>query len=229
MALGSLIMALVLAVSLIPNGWGAANASPIQDNIKIAQTGGLPKMNSHPEVRVIEIDDPQSISARSEPHTHSAHFPQGDNSAQRVSLDELNSRLDGIKVPNLPEGFTLTDSRMYGRDLAEHAYYNPETKLRITISEHKGPMLRAIKRGHYKRVSVKGYPGYLITGTWVVFIQDGNSEEYWDPDAGRLLLFRMGERTYRVAVAVNPVSKGFTDEDLMAVAESLVPYEGEGS
>lgn len=215
----------------VPTIWGFSNVSPMQETKDAMQRGGVSKMTS-PNVNIIEVDEVKTDSTRLASVAAAAAAGPGPSRHRRTAtLKEMNSQLDGIKVPaHLPEGFSLHESTISGQHMAEHTYFNPENRLRITVTEHLGPMSREIMRGHFRRVSVSGIPGYLITGSWVSVIKDGvASPRYWDPDAGRVLLFHMGERTYRVAVATDPVKKGFTDEDLLRVAESLVPHEDGGN
>ncbi len=218
--------ALAYVVVLILLACSSDNSSDVSDTPSNVQIGGALQMTSNDtRINIREVDAP--------PGHGSTAGPYFEMHSQPATQAEMKSQLGGIRVSsNLPSGFAISESVIMGPagsgQVASSVYFNTETKLQLIVREHKGGRAHpAIKQGHSRPVSVNSQPGYLITGGWVQLIKDGVTHPLtWDADAKLQLLFQIDDRVFVATVGPNPVSKGFSDTDLISFAESLVPYEG---
>ena len=225
----ALVTAFVLIIIPVV-AWESIDGSPISDTPQTIQTGGTQQTTS-PHIQITEVDELDH-----DEDAHNVESPAGSHPHVRTAtLEEMKSEFGEIRVPSsTPKGFVLRESEIIGDPgdghTATSVYFDPKRKLQLFISEFTGSARPFVKRGYSRPVSVNGNTGYLISGIWGRLTKDGVTHPIeWEPHSTKQLMFQIGDRGFLVMVGSYPAKKGFTDDDLIRVAESLVPHEDGGN
>ena len=166
-------------------------------------------------VEIIEVDSVDHL------HQHDGTAPEHELPQPFEPNGQVGDQIDTVYSPSyLPEGFSLVGSRVAFGHAVESIYASEQ--LQLFISQESKPGQPRMKRDYVEQVTVNDQPAYLVRGGWLQLEKDGTvSPVEWDPDINLSVILQRGSHWFLVSVYPNPAAHGFTQEELLKIAESI--------
>ncbi len=204
---GYLVASLVLIMALLTSCAISAKAGP----------GPATTIFAGDNLTVAESDDLSDVMPQAQPGVTLVD-PYADVTNENLSLEEIKTLFGTVWVPTyLPEGLELDWTKAIEGCNIGLIYRGASSRPYILISEDVVGCYHKYPTGTVTEININGETAYLVRGNWAII--DGVTS--WREDISKAVILSLGGWAFTVQAVP---SSGFSDEELIKVASSLVEY-----